>query len=184
MYSCVSVETIANRIKEENPDLKEVKVRENKPVPGYLNIDLITAKGGNVSLVMVSPNLEAPFRLTKIGGYTFEAYYQYADASNNYRLDCVPIQLIGQEIGVSLVTIHDVIRHYDAIYAWVNSLRSAKEEMILSEKEKHGDDRFWIWYSDIDFKKIAYSGYDGLYGYTDRKQRDYFYFIFKDDAER
>jgi hypothetical protein len=180
--SCISIKSIKEQIQEKNPEVQIVEIYEFWWT-NYLGLHISFHDGRQLYLSNVRSDLKAPFRVAKVGEYIFCSYFQLSDGSYNWNNNTVPIGLIGQELGLSLNTVHDVIKHYDTIYSYMLSLRDINEEIIQAEIARHGKnyEPWWIWYTDMEFNKIVYRTLENKDGVPNiiNQYNTFEYYIFK-----
>ncbi|MDR2409197.1 MAG: hypothetical protein LBE13_13935 [Bacteroidales bacterium] len=158
---------IRNELKEEYPEIKEVGItRHTWYGSTYFSVDIIFHDGRRLFLTDVSLCLKTPFRINRIGEYTFEAFLTNTGRVRTwggFSSKKITTKVIEAALGKNIETIQDVINLYDEIYDFTASLRDINDEEIQTEKEamlKIARIPYrWIWFSKMEFEKIEAGGY-------------------------
>jgi hypothetical protein len=149
-------QNIRNRIIKEHPEVKAVGIINNwRRDSKYFAVDIIFHDGRRLFLTSLrSANLRTPFFINRVGDYSFETYIPMGYAGRQ-----ISAQLLEQETGKKIKSVHDVINLYDDVYKFTISLKDVdNDEEIRAEKEKlmiQAPSWYrWLWLSDMEFKQI------------------------------
>ncbi|GHT77717.1 hypothetical protein FACS1894130_02980 [Spirochaetia bacterium] len=152
----VNLGSFRDKIIEENSDIKSIGFIPNYTGTDdkFIAIEIIFNDGRYLYLTLVNyinlPHLECPFNLSRIGNYGFDVFSNYLNDAGErqiyfddsgkrhipqtFKYHDFPISMITDEIGISfpnnkgnLSNLNIVIKNYDAILNYVNSLPSYSE---------------------------------------------------------
>jgi hypothetical protein len=171
--SCVSVRAIRHRIKREHPEVQDVGILKKWHGSKYLALDIVYYDGRRLFITWVGRNLKPPFNICRIGEYTFNTCNLHSGYPFHDSVGFGPAQVLAQELEIPIKTVHDVIRGYNQLYAYMVSLPDINDEIVLSEKARFDNAPNWAWLSDIEFKQVKYG--NELYIFFKDKWTDYQY---------
>jgi hypothetical protein len=158
-YSCVLEKPIRKEITVKHPEVKTVDIL-NK-YGGQFDLDIAFHDGRRLVLSGMGKDL-APGSIVRIGNYTYEVFMTNKGrvrVEGGYSNGGTSVYLIAAATGLSIETVHDVIRWYDRIYEYTAGLPDIDDGEIKAERDRMLKiariPYRWIWFSEMEFDKVC-----------------------------
>jgi hypothetical protein len=194
LNSCLlrTTESLRQEIIKENPDVKSVGIildwtnSDNK----FIALDLILKNNRSLFLTLVNYRKLSgrdPFYLNRVGNYAFATIEHFIDKKTNrtktrMRTRKYSLSMLSVELGISINTMHDIIKYCGNIYDFAESLPAVTEsnyqEMLeegkLIKGENNESDYYFIetYYAKTIWKN-EYYGYEWKDGKEKLRKPDY-----------